>query len=188
MSSDQRLKEHAPATDRPEARQHAAPPVASARRENLRSGMLVARVSGGASDAGGGEDGLMQLQRTAGNRAVTSLLAPVQRWPTMDDARDAGSAIGGAVSGMGETVASAADSVASATDSGGGTGPALPSGPSGGDPTAASLGGPGNTTINGTQIQLAAPMVTAPGVLQVDTLIANNVVGSSYTPGAGNVW
>lgn len=36
-------------------------------------------------------------------------------------------------------------------------------------------------------INLDAAMVTAPGTLQVDTIIANNVVGSNYTPGAGNV-
>jgi hypothetical protein len=26
------------------------------------------------------------------------------------------------------------------------------------------------------------------GVVQCDTLIASSVVGSSYTPGAGNIW
>lgn len=188
MSSDQRLKEHAPATDRPEARQQVAPTVESAHPSHLQAARLSARGTAGISGASATEDGLMALQRTAGNRAVASLLAPVQRWPSMDDARDAGSAIGGAISGMGDTIATAAGSVAGATDGDGGAGPSLPTGSEAADPTATSLGGPGSTTINGTQIELAAPMVRAPGVLQVDTLIANNVVGSSYTPGAGNVW
>jgi hypothetical protein len=26
------------------------------------------------------------------------------------------------------------------------------------------------------------------GVVQADTVIANNVIGASYTPGAGNIW
>ena len=188
MSSDQRLKEHAPATDRPDARQQAAPTETSARPEHLQAARLVGRGAGGISVAAGSEDGLMRLQRSAGNRAVASLLAPVQRWPSIDDARDAGSAIGGAISGMGDTIATAAGSVAGATDGDGGAGPSLPTGSEAADPTATSLGGPGNTTINGNQIELAAPMVRAPGVLHVDTLIANNVVGSSYTPGAGNIW
>ncbi len=38
------------------------------------------------------------------------------------------------------------------------------------------------------QISLNAGMVKATGVIQCDTIIANSVVGSSYTPGAGNVW
>lgn len=33
-----------------------------------------------------------------------------------------------------------------------------------------------------------AGTVTASGVVKCDTIIANSVVGSSYTPGAGNVW
>jgi hypothetical protein len=38
------------------------------------------------------------------------------------------------------------------------------------------------------QISLNAGMVKATGVIQCDTIIANSVVGSSYTPGSGNVW
>ena len=37
------------------------------------------------------------------------------------------------------------------------------------------------------QITLNTAMVKAAGVIQCDTIIANNVVGSSYTPGAGNI-
>lgn len=42
--------------------------------------------------------------------------------------------------------------------------------------------------LSASQISLNAPMVKASGVIQCDTIIANSVVGSSYTPGAGNVW
>ncbi len=37
------------------------------------------------------------------------------------------------------------------------------------------------------QISLNAGMVKATGVIQCDTIIANSVVGSSYTPGGGNI-
>jgi hypothetical protein len=45
------------------------------------------------------------------------------------------------------------------------------------------------------QVKVTAPMVTVEspmskfsGVVQCDTLIAQSVVSSSYTPGAGNIW
>jgi hypothetical protein len=31
-------------------------------------------------------------------------------------------------------------------------------------------------------------MTRCSGVLQCDTMIANNVIGASYTPGAGNLY
>lgn len=50
-------------------------------------------------------------------------------------------------------------------------------------------------TINGSTLEINAGMVTVnagmskfSGVVQADTVIANSVVGASYTPGAGNVW
>lgn len=42
--------------------------------------------------------------------------------------------------------------------------------------------------INGSAFQINATTIQCSGTLQADTLIANNVVASSYTPGAGNVW
>jgi hypothetical protein len=41
--------------------------------------------------------------------------------------------------------------------------------------------------VTASMVRLDTPIATIPGVLQVDTLIANSVVGSSYTPGPGNV-
>lgn len=41
--------------------------------------------------------------------------------------------------------------------------------------------------LTASQIALNAAMVKASGVIQCDTIIANSVVGSSYTPGAGNI-
>ena len=37
-------------------------------------------------------------------------------------------------------------------------------------------------------VRVNAGMVHASGVVKCDTLIANSVVASSYTPGAGNIW
>jgi uncharacterized protein involved in type VI secretion and phage assembly len=49
--------------------------------------------------------------------------------------------------------------------------------------------------VNAASVTVAAPSVTVnaamsqfSGVVQCDTLIANTVVGASYTPGAGNIW
>jgi uncharacterized protein involved in type VI secretion and phage assembly len=42
--------------------------------------------------------------------------------------------------------------------------------------------------ITAGSIELEAGMTKASGVVQCDTMIANSVVASSYTPGAGNVW
>jgi hypothetical protein len=39
----------------------------------------------------------------------------------------------------------------------------------------------GSVTVN-------AGMSRFSGVVQCDTLIANSVIGASYTPGAGNIW
>jgi uncharacterized protein involved in type VI secretion and phage assembly len=53
----------------------------------------------------------------------------------------------------------------------------------------------GKVTINASQVSVSAGMVQVDagmskfsGVVQADTVIANSVVGSSYTPGAGNIW
>jgi hypothetical protein len=54
---------------------------------------------------------------------------------------------------------------------------------------------PTKISLSASEVQVAAATVTIDagmakfsGVLQCDTLIANSVVASSYTPGAGNVW
>lgn len=50
-------------------------------------------------------------------------------------------------------------------------------------------------TVNASTVEVTAGSVTVnagmskfSGVVQADTVIANSVVGSSYTPGAGNIW
>ena len=50
-------------------------------------------------------------------------------------------------------------------------------------------------TVNAGNVEISASMVTVnagmskfSGVVQADTVIANSVVGTSYTPGAGNIW
>lgn len=42
--------------------------------------------------------------------------------------------------------------------------------------------------ISASQVQVDAAMSKFSGVVQADVVIANSVVGSSYTPGAGNIW
>lgn len=43
-------------------------------------------------------------------------------------------------------------------------------------------------TVNASEVDINAGMSKASGTVQCDTIIANSVVGSSYTPGAGNIW
>jgi hypothetical protein len=38
------------------------------------------------------------------------------------------------------------------------------------------------------QVALSTGMLRVAGTVKCDTIIANSVVGSSYTPGAGNIW
>jgi hypothetical protein len=102
--------------------------------------------------------GLMALQRSAGNAAVSSLVgaAPVQRVVAIDE--------------LTTEVATAPEE-----------GPA----PDGGNPVSSSGG---TTTISGSQINLEAAMTSTSGIIRAGTIVADSVVASSYTPGAGNVW
>jgi hypothetical protein len=112
--------------------------------------------------AGAPASGLMALQRTAGNAAVTSLVggAPaVQRAVTIEEM---------------ETVASPQPTAQQEEAAYGTPAPVTSDG--------------GTTTIHGAHVSIEAPMTEAHGVLRADTIIADNVVASSYTPGAGNVW
>ena len=43
-------------------------------------------------------------------------------------------------------------------------------------------------TISASMVQVDAGMSKFSGVVQADTVIANAIVGTSYTPGAGNIW
>ena len=55
--------------------------------------------------------------------------------------------------------------------------------------TSASLHfGASQVTVDAGMVRLNAGAVAVTGTLTVDTLIANSVVASSYTPGAGNIW
>jgi hypothetical protein len=46
----------------------------------------------------------------------------------------------------------------------------------------------GTVTINASTVTVNASMSRFSGVVQADTVIATSVVGTSYTPGAGNIW
>ncbi len=43
-------------------------------------------------------------------------------------------------------------------------------------------------SVSAASVNVSAAMSQFSGVVQCDTLIANTVVGTSYTPGAGNIW
>lgn len=43
-------------------------------------------------------------------------------------------------------------------------------------------------TLSAGSVDIQAGMTSSSGTVQCQTLIANSVVGTSYTPGAGNIW
>jgi uncharacterized protein involved in type VI secretion and phage assembly len=45
-----------------------------------------------------------------------------------------------------------------------------------------------SVTVNASTVTVNASVSRFSGIVQTDTLIATTVVGTSYTPGAGNVW
>lgn len=63
--------------------------------------------------------------------------------------------------------------------------------PAPGADSSAAPAAPGQPTIEeltGGAISVAGPLVRINGITQTNTLIADSVIASSYTPGAGNVW
>jgi hypothetical protein len=46
----------------------------------------------------------------------------------------------------------------------------------------------GSLNIAGNSMALDVAITNTIGLFQCDTIVARNVVGSSYTPGAGNIW
>ena len=101
---------------------------------------------------------LLHLQRSAGNAAVSALVAPpVQREVSIDEVET--------------TVDSAPPGEA-------GTGPGAGAVQSDG----------GTTTITGGVINLEAAVTQTDGIIRAGTIVVDNVVASSYTPGAGNQW
>jgi hypothetical protein len=51
----------------------------------------------------------------------------------------------------------------------------------------AEAGGEANHTINAAHIGLNAPIVTASGIVRAETVIADTIIASTYSPGVGNV-
>jgi hypothetical protein len=121
--------------------------------------------------------GLMALQRSAGNAAVAALVGggpSLQRAVEIDEMSSRVSVADAAPVSSG-TAAAIGSAVESAT---GGTGGAASPVTSDG----------ATTTITGGTIHLDAAMTESSGVIRAGTIIADSVVASSYTPGAGNVW
>lgn len=123
---------------------------------------IAGRADPRLAHAGASAAGLLHLQRTVGNAAVSALVAPtVQRRVEIDE--------------MSSDNTSVPDAAA---------GPAGPA-PATGGPVTSDGGG---TTITGPTITLDAAMTRANGVLHADVIQADTVIASNYTPGAGNLW
>lgn len=121
----------------------------------------------------GAVERILELQRTAGNRAVVQRLAQgglnpaVQRVVGIDE-------VSAEVDGSGAPGPDAAAEGAGATGAG-----------------ATGAGTEINDSIvrvNAGSIDLNAPIVRVGGVIQADTVIAESIVASNYTPGSGNAW
>jgi hypothetical protein len=63
------------------------------------------------------------------------------------------------------------------------------------DPAGITITAAAKVVVSSSQVEINASIVTVnaatakfSGVVQTDTLIANSVIASSYTPGAGNIW
>lgn len=63
------------------------------------------------------------------------------------------------------------------------------------EPAGITVNASAKVTINASTIEISAGMLTVnagmskfSGVVQADTVMATTVVGTSYTPGAGNIW
>lgn len=115
------------------------------------------RLAGGVS-----APGLLALQRSAGNAAVASLVAPryLQRDVEIGEV---------------ESTVDVADSAPAAPGTGAGAGGAVTSDGA-------------TTTITGGVINLDSGMTQTGGVIRAGTIIADSVIAASYSPGAGNVW
>ena len=150
---------------------------------------------------GSGAAAVVAMQRSAGNAAVSSLLAgrPVQRDVTIGEMNSTVD-ITERDSSLSPEIAAALPAIISAVRSQASPGPgsaadaapasaAADAAPASADPTSAAVTSDGGTTtIRGGVVNIEAAMTHASGVVQADTVIAQNVVGSNYTPGAGNVW
>jgi len=147
--------------------------------------------------AHGGVPAVLALQQTAGNAAVASLVAPpaVQRAVTIDEvstsvrAADEAPLSPEVQAALPAIVEEVRDELAAGSAGGAGTA----SGAAAASAGAGAAGQPvtsdgATTTLHGAEVDIDAPLTKAQGVLQADTVIAQNVVGSNYTPGAGNVW
>lgn len=151
-----------------EAPQHKA----TEEKQTLRNEMTAPQ-----SDLSTGQRSMLAAQQSVGNQAVIRRMMEqnaVQRIVALDE------------------VSTSVDSPANPApvDAGAGT----PAAAGGGQSSISGPGGSvsvegGGVAINSNgPISLNAASVTATGMIQTPTLMADQVIGASYTPGAGNVW
>jgi len=142
--------------------QEAAPPAATAGRQPVVSRGLSDLPAGPAA-RGLWQSALLQMQRARGN-------AFVQRQMPEGGVEQA-------------TAPAPARETQSETAADGGAAPTELS--AGGSSVSVDGGG---VNISGGMVNVSAGMTQVSGVLSADTLVANSVVSSSYSPGAGNIW
>lgn len=134
---------------------------------------MASLLSSGVGSAAARQSAVIQLQRSHGNAYVQRVLADktsaIQRLPWEEDPFGTGGGTG-------------TDTPAATATPGAGGQQEL-SGPGG---TMSVAGGGADITAGA--VNLNAAMVNATGVIRTPTLIADSVVASSYTPGAGNIW
>jgi hypothetical protein len=125
---------------------------------------------------------MLAAQQSAGNQAVMRRMVAqsqpaVQRAVQIDEISTNVSDVNPAAS---DTTGMVAPS--------GATDPASSGGSISGSGGSVNVDGGGVAINSNGPISLNAPMVTATGPVQTPVLMADSVVASSYTPGAGNVW
>ena len=131
------------------------------------SGRAISQLPSGPGTRALRQAAVLQMQRTHGNSVVMRQIASdVQRQDQSEQAAE-GSAP------TGQTTAPATE----------GEGPSQIS--SAGSSVSTSAGG---VDLTGPMVNLNAAVVNADGVVHASTIIADSVVASSYTPGAGNIW
>jgi hypothetical protein len=147
---------------------HASPTAARRSPERAPGPTIAGHDDPRLAHGGGAGSDLLHLQRTAGNAAVSALVAPVvQRVVEIDE------------------VTSEAAGAGAAPDAGFGAAPGAGPGATMGAPVSSDGGA---TTISGSSINLAAPVTSSEGLIRASVIQADTVIAENYTPGAGNLF
>lgn len=149
---------HNPSREREESR--ADDPGSVTNEQTPFPGRSISQLPSGPGTRALRQEAVLQMQRTHGNSVVMRQLASdVQR---QDETESTSEVAGRTGEGNGPSEISSGGS--SVTDTAGGV------------------------DVNGPMVNLHATEVNADGVVRASTIIADNVIASSCTPGVGNFW